>query len=140
MSPTDNQDKPDTARLALTAHQSPYCRLGAPGLDQRQDPYGPLRAKALAKLEAMGFEPESMVEHAVLWAEHQDPWGHVAYAQYLHFFGPTWNRFMDGYGSWLTKKEMDGVIGGKTVAPMAQRFKLDIKRQVKFPDAVCVLT
>ena len=65
----DSAQKP--SRLAETGYISPYSRSGAPGPHPNGDVYGPLRSRALATLEAMGFDPELMAEHSVLWAEHQ---------------------------------------------------------------------
>lgn len=136
MTNDDNVHEPDTARLLSTSYHSPYTRSGAPALPASQDPYAKLRARALQTLEAMGFDPDTMVEHGVLFAEHQDPFGHVSNAQFLAFFGQTWMRVTDAYGQYLSKEELDGIYQAKTVVPMVRRFELEIKRQVKFPDSV----
>ncbi|KAJ5767440.1 hypothetical protein N7533_000023 [Penicillium manginii] len=128
--------KPRSARLAASAGMSPYGRAGAPGPHPNTDPYESLRARALSTLEAMGFDPDTMVEHAVLWAEHQDPFGHVMNAQFVSFMGASWIRVMESYDEFLSAEELDGVMNGKTVAPMVRRFDLEIKRQVKYPDVV----
>lgn len=84
----------------------------------------------------MGFDPETMVEHSVLWAEHQDPFGHVMQAQFMSYFGPAWIRVMESYDEFLNDEEMEGIMTGKTVIPVVRRFDMEIKRQVKYPDSV----
>jgi hypothetical protein len=128
--------KPRSAKLAASAGLSPYGRAGAPGPHPNTDPYESLRARALSTLEAMGFDPDTMVEHPVLWAEHQDPFGHVMNAQFVSFMGASWIRVMESYDEFLSAEELAGVMNGKTVAPMVRRFDLEIKRQVKYPDVV----
>lgn len=65
-------------RQAESAYQSPYSHAGAPGPHPNTDPYAELRASALSTLEAMGYDPKSMAERGVVWAEDQDPFGHVS--------------------------------------------------------------
>ncbi len=137
MSDSSVKSTPKSARLASSSYHSPYARSGAPGPHPNTDPYAPLRARALSTLEAMGFDPDTMVEHGVLWAEHQDPYGHVMNAQFMAFMGSSWIRVMEGYDEFLSAEELDGVMHAKTVAPLARRLELEIKRQVKYPDAVC---
>lgn len=74
-----------SSRLAQSAYLSPYSKVGASSTDAHPngvDPWVPLRARALATLEAMGYEPKTMVEKGVQWAEDQDPFGHVNNAQF----------------------------------------------------------
>lgn len=87
--------EPATWRLKASQYFSPYSRSGAPGVSQPQehgvkstdqDQYTKLRSSALATLEAMGFEPQTMVERGVTWAQDQDPFGHVMHSQYMQFF------------------------------------------------------
>ena len=75
------------SRLADSAYNSPYARAGAPSPHPNSDPYAPLRAKALATLESMGYDTETMVERGVVWVDDQDPFGHVMQSQYMHFLG-----------------------------------------------------
>jgi hypothetical protein len=57
------------SRLAESAYNSPYSRSGAPAPHPNTDPYAQLRSTALSTLEAMGYDPRTMVERGVLWAE-----------------------------------------------------------------------
>ncbi|RCI16292.1 hypothetical protein L249_1859, partial [Ophiocordyceps polyrhachis-furcata BCC 54312] len=126
-----------SARLAESSYLSPYSRLGAPDrAHPNTDPYAPLRTRALATLEAMGFDPNLMVEHGVLWADHQDPYGHVMHSQYMNFLGATFWRTLESYDEFLTHEECDNMVQAKTVIPALKKYELDIKRQVKYPDSL----
>jgi hypothetical protein len=91
---------PQLSRLAQSSYLSPYSHMhststsaggGAanPNPDLAGDAdaagdanlYAALRASALAELEAMGFDPRTMAERGVVWAEDQDPFGHVMHSQ-----------------------------------------------------------
>ncbi|KAK8042248.1 hypothetical protein PG993_006771 [Apiospora rasikravindrae] len=126
------------SRLAQSAYLSPYSRAGASPADHAgdSDPYKPLRARALATLEAMGYDPATMVERGVVWAEDQDPFGHVMQSQYMHFLGTCFHRVMESYDEHLTKQEYDDMIHARTVMPVVRKYELDIRRQVKYPDSV----
>jgi acyl-CoA thioesterase FadM len=127
------------APLKATDYFSPYHRAGAPKSSQlpdQDDPYAALRAKALTALEAQGFEAKTMVERGVTWAEDQDPFGHVAHSQYLHFFGICWQRVMESYDEFLSKQEYDDMIKGKSVIPVVHKYEILLKRQVRYPDSV----
>lgn len=100
------------------------------------DIYAPLREKALSKLEAMGYDPQTMVEQGVLWAEHQDPFGHVMQAQYMSYLGSCFHRVMESYDDHLSPEEYSGMINGKTVVPVVRKYELEIRRQVMYPDTV----
>ncbi|KAF4449014.1 putative thioesterase [Fusarium austroafricanum] len=129
------------APLKASAYFSPYHRSGAPSSPQshdQDDPYASLRAKALTTLEAMGFEPKTMVERGVTWAEDQDPFGHVAHSQYLHFFGICWLRVMESYDEFLSKEEYEAMMKGKTVIPVVHQYEIKLKQQVRYPDSLIV--
>ncbi|KAI0201489.1 hypothetical protein F4808DRAFT_459977 [Astrocystis sublimbata] len=108
-------NEPAPSRLAQSAYNSPYSRAGAPTPHHNSDPYSALRSTALADLEAMGYDPKTMVEHGVVWAEHQDPYGHVMHSQYMHWAGSCIFRIGEGYDEWLSKQEQvrypDSIIG-----------------------------
>lgn len=131
-------DKIKGSRLAESAYNSPYSHAGAPGPHPNTDPYAALRTRALSTLEAMGYDPETMVERGVVWAEDQDPFGHVMQSQYMHFLGTVFHRVMESYDEFLSEEEYDGMIKGKTVIPVIRKYELEIRRQVKYPDSVRV--
>ncbi|KAF3065380.1 hypothetical protein GL218_02688 [Daldinia childiae] len=124
------------SRLAESAYQSPYSSAGAPGPHPNGDPYASLRSQALSTLEAMGYDPKTMVERGVVWAEDQDPFGHVMHTQYMHFFGQCFYRVMESYDEFLSEQEYDDMINAKTVIPVIRRYSLDIRKQVKYPDSL----
>ncbi|KAK3192748.1 hypothetical protein K4F52_001102 [Lecanicillium sp. MT-2017a] len=132
----NDKPEPKSARLAASSYLSPYARHGAPRPHPNTDPYAPLRARALSTLEAMGFDADTMVEHGVLWAEHQDPFGHVMQAQFMSFMGASWIRALESYDEFLSPEELEGIMQAKTMAPMVRRLEVEIKRQVKYPDVV----
>ncbi|KAJ4345352.1 uncharacterized protein N0V89_011482 [Didymosphaeria variabile] len=132
----DNSWKPRPSHLAESAYNSPYARASAPTPHPNTDPYAPLRAKALATLEAMGYDPQTMVERGVFWAEDQDPFGHVMQSQYMTFLGACFHRVMESYDEFLNEKEYNDMIIAKTVIPVVRRYELDIRRQVKYPDSL----
>ena len=135
---SDTSGPPTSARLAESSYNSPYSRAGAPSPHPNTDPYASLRASALSTLEAMGFDPKTMVEHGVLWAEHQDPYGHVMHSQFMQFLGACFYRVMEGYDEYLSKEECDGMVKAKTVIPAVRKYELSIRKQVKYPDAVWI--
>ncbi|KAF4468630.1 hypothetical protein FALBO_4479, partial [Fusarium albosuccineum] len=127
---------PKASRLARSSYNSPFSRSGAPTPHPNADPYADLRAKALTTLIAMGFDPKTMVEHGVVWAEDQDPFGHVTQSRYMQFLGTCFHRVMESYDEYLTEEEYNQMILGKSIIPVVKKYELDIKRQVKYPDAL----
>lgn len=79
-----------------------------------------------------------MVERGVVWAEDQDPFGHVMHSQYMHFLGACSHRFMESYSEFLGEEEYDDMIHARTVVPVIRKYELEIRRQVKYPDSVCI--
>ncbi|KAK8046185.1 hypothetical protein PG996_014249 [Apiospora saccharicola] len=132
----NKSDYTSESRLAQSSYLSPYSRAGAPPQTDFSDPYQPLRAQALATLEAMGYDPATMVERGVVWAEDQDPFGHVMQSQFMHFMGTCFHRVMESYGEHLTEREYDDMIHARTVVPVVRRYELDLRRQVKYPDSL----
>lgn len=133
--PRTSHSKP----LEASQYFSPYTRSGAPGVSistEVADPYAPLRKKALETLEAMGFDPVTMVERGVAWAEDQDPFGHVMHSQYQHYFGLCWQRSMEFYGAFLTEQEYRDMLSGKGIIPVLGGYEIRFKRQVTHPDVV----
>ncbi|KAI1384496.1 uncharacterized protein F4822DRAFT_415370 [Hypoxylon trugodes] len=124
------------SRLSESAYASPYSHVGAPSPHPNTDPYAPLRSQALATLEAMGYDPATMVERGVVWAEDQDPFGHMMHSQYTHFFGTCIHRVMESYDEWLSEEEYDDMINARNVVPVLRRYTMDIRRQVKYPDSL----
>ena len=129
---------PSSSRLAQSAYNSPYSSSGAPAPHPNTDPYASLRKRGLATLEAMGYDPQTMVERGVLWAEDQDPFGHMMQSQYMHFLGTCFHRVMESYDEFLSETEYNEMILAKSIAPVIRKYELEIKRQVKYPDSVSI--
>lgn len=127
-----------SAHLASSAYNSPYSRSGAPGPHPNTDPYAELRARALSTLETMGYDPKTMVERGVLWAEDQDPFGHVMHSQYMVFLGTCFHRVMESYDEFLSEAEYNDMVARKSVLTVLRKYELDIRRQVKYPDSVSI--
>lgn len=79
-----------------------------------------------------------MVERGVLWAEDQDPFGHVMNSRYMQFLGTVIYRVMECYDEFLNEEEYEGMITATTVIPVVRKYELAILRQVKYPDAVSI--
>ncbi|KAI3390884.1 hypothetical protein diail_8445 [Diaporthe ilicicola] len=127
-------------KVGNARYLSPYSQEGAPKPHPNTNPYAPLRASALSTLEAMGYDPSTMVERGVVWAEDQDPFGHVMHSQYMHFLGACFHRFMESYSEILSEQEYDDMIHARTVVPVIRKYELEIRRQTKYPDSVCWVT
>ena len=135
----NNNNPPSSSnlsRLALSAYNSPYSHAGAPVPHPNSDPYPSLRATALSTLTAMGYDPTTMVERGVVWAEDQDPFGHVQNAAYMHFMSMCFHRVMESYDEFLSEEEYDDMIHARHVAPVVRNYELQIRRPVTYPDSV----
>ncbi|KAI0169759.1 hypothetical protein GGR52DRAFT_573817 [Hypoxylon sp. FL1284] len=127
------------SRLAQSAYDSPYSRSGAPSqAHPTGDPYAPLRARALSTLGEMGYDPTTMIERGVLWAEDQDPFGHVKQSKFMHFLGIGFHRTMESYDAYLSEQEYDDMIHSRSIIPTIRKYELTIRRQVKYPDSLIV--
>ncbi|KAI8627467.1 hypothetical protein F5Y19DRAFT_486708 [Xylariaceae sp. FL1651] len=110
------------SRLAQSAYNSPYSHIGAPQ----------------AHPTLTRYDPKTMVERGVTWAEGQDPFGRVAQAQYMHFFGLDFHRVMEGYDEFLNEQEYKDMIEGRTVIPAVRKYEVNIRRQVTYPDSLII--
>lgn len=97
--------------------------------------YAPLRKKIVDTATAMGFDPTTMVEHAVTFTDDQDPFGHVMSAAYPHYFTACTFRVWESFGGSLKDKH-DDFLRGRNITGMARTYTVDLKRPVAYPDAV----
>ncbi|KAI1122475.1 hypothetical protein F5Y10DRAFT_253991 [Nemania abortiva] len=132
------RDAEKLSRLAQSAYDSPYSRSGAPTPHPTGDPYTLCRSQALSTLEAMGYDPQTMIERGVLWAEDQDPFGHVKQSKFMQFLGIGLHRTMESFGEFLNEKEYDDMLHAKTVIPVVRKYELEIRRQVQYPDSLII--
>lgn len=109
MSPTAASGWADSAYLSPS---------GAPQPHPNTDPYAALCARVLSPLEAMGYEPKTMAEGGVVWAEDQDPSSYVIRSYYLHFLGVCSHCFMESYDEWFSEKEYNDIIHARNMIPI----------------------
>ncbi|KAI1817266.1 hypothetical protein GGS20DRAFT_533346 [Poronia punctata] len=124
------------SRLAESAYNSPYSHAGAPEPHPNENPYASLRRDALAKLEAMGYDPKTMVERGVVWAEDQDPLGAVMRAQYIQFFDNCFYRVMESYEEFLSQQEYDDMIQARSIILAVRKHEVILRRPVTYPDSL----
>ncbi|GAD94983.1 hypothetical protein SNOG_08574 [Paecilomyces variotii No. 5] len=116
---------------------SPYGRAGAEAPHPNYiDEWTLRRTRALRTLEAMGYEPQTMAEIGVTFAEDQDPCGHVTTAQYIPYFVPCWYRAQESITEFLSPEEYQDMIRGRSVIPVMKNYELAFQRQVKYLDAL----
>lgn len=84
----------------------------------------------------MGYDPATMVERGVVWAEDQDPFGHVMNSAYMHFMSMCFHRVMESYDEYLSEAEYDDMIHARNVSPVIRNYQLNIRRPVTYPDSV----
>jgi hypothetical protein len=97
--------------------------------------YRPLREKIVKQALEQGYDEPSMLEHAVTWADDQDPWGHIANAMYPHFTSACNFRLFESFEEQLKEKFQD-FIKARGIGVIVKTTTLDIKRPVTYPDAV----
>jgi acyl-CoA thioesterase FadM len=60
------------------------------------------------------------------------------HSQYMTFLGTCFWRVLESYDEFLSQQEMDGIINATSVIPVVRKYELEIKKQVKYPDALIV--
>jgi hypothetical protein len=123
-------------RLAQSAYHSPYTRAGAPTPHPNSDPYTSLRRQALATLESMGYDPETMTERGVKWGEDLEPYDK---SQYMAFLGTCFHRITESHDKFLSDEEYNNMTQRKTVFTKIKNFELQIRRGVRYPDSVSTM-
>ena len=97
--------------------------------------YAPLREKVVAQATAMGYDVPTMTEHGVVWADDQDPFGHVGGATYIHLLFKCNFRLFESFAKTL-KHKYEGLFRATEVGVMTKTYATDLKRQVTYPDCV----
>jgi hypothetical protein len=97
--------------------------------------YRPLREKIVKQALDQGYDEASMLEHAVSWADDQDPWGHIANASFPRFSSACNYRLFESFEAQLKDKFQD-FIKARGIGVIVKSTVLDIKRPVVYPDAV----
>ena len=97
--------------------------------------YKPLREKIVQQALDQGYDKASMLEHAVKWADDQDPWGHIMNAGFPHYTSACNYRLFESFEEHLGDKFQD-LIKARGIGVIVKTTTLDIKRPVSYPDAV----
>ncbi|KAI1274136.1 hypothetical protein F5Y07DRAFT_401623 [Xylaria sp. FL0933] len=84
----------------------------------------------------MSYDVKTTIEHGVVWAEDQNPYGHVSYSRYRHRVGSCLYGITEGYDEWPSKQECDYMIQDKSVITVVKKYKLDVGRHVRYTDSV----
>ncbi|KAK1753904.1 hypothetical protein QBC47DRAFT_385175 [Echria macrotheca] len=99
--------------------------------------YAPLRDKIVQTATEMGYDVPTMTEHKVIWADDQDPFGHVANPSFAHWSAVTGFRMFESFAAQL-KDKYDDLLKARGIGVVVKSFETDIRRQVKYPDSVIV--
>ncbi|KAF5496849.1 hypothetical protein CGCS363_v007899 [Colletotrichum siamense] len=97
--------------------------------------YQPLRENLIKKVLEQGYDEETMIEHGVVWADDQDPFGHIMNAGFSHFASSCNFRVFESFEAQLGDKIND-FINAKGIGVMVKQFTVDIKRPVSYPDSI----
>lgn len=101
--------------------------------------YKALREKVVKQALEQGYDEATMLEHAVTWADDQDPWGHIMNAGFPHYSSACNYRLFESFQEQLKDKFQD-FIKARGIGVIVKTTTLDIKRPVSYPDAVCKRT
>ncbi|KAI3318405.1 hypothetical protein HD806DRAFT_315362 [Xylariaceae sp. AK1471] len=99
--------------------------------------YKPLREKIVSQALEQGYDEATMLEHAVSWADDQDPWGHIMNAGYPHYISACNFRLFESFEEHLKDKFQD-LMKVRGIGVIVKSTILDIKRPVSYPDSVIV--
>jgi len=98
--------------------------------------YRPLREAIVQQALAMGYDEPSMLEHAVTWADDQDPWGHIANASFPHYTSACNFRLFESFEEHLKADAFADLMAPRRIGVVVKTTTLDIKRPVTYPDSV----
>ncbi|KAF4815957.1 hypothetical protein CGCSCA5_v006911 [Colletotrichum siamense] len=97
--------------------------------------YQPLRESLIKNILEQGYDEETMIEHGVVWADDQDPFGHIMNAGFSHFASSCNFRVFESFEAQLGDKIND-FMNAKGIGVMVKKFTVDIKRPVSYPDSI----
>ncbi|KAI4861525.1 hypothetical protein F4820DRAFT_460905 [Hypoxylon rubiginosum] len=101
------------------------------------DLYKPLREKLVSQALAQGYDEPTMMEHGVVWADDQDPWGHIMNAGFPHYASACNFRLFESFEEHLKDKFQD-LMKVRGIGVIVKTSTLDIKRPVSYPDSIIV--
>ncbi|KAF9871771.1 hypothetical protein CkaCkLH20_10705 [Colletotrichum karsti] len=117
--------KPFSSRLEASSYHAPG---GGPA-------YTALREKLVKQIIEQGYDADTMLEHGVVWADDQDPFGHVMGVAYSRFAAACNFRVVESFEAQLGDK-VDDFINAKNVGMIVKEYTVDMKRQVSYPDSI----
>jgi hypothetical protein len=97
--------------------------------------YAPLREIIIKTATAMGYDEATMSEHGIVWADDQDPFGHVLGAAYPHFGAVCNFRLFESFAEQLKDKYED-LVKARGVGVVTKSFETELMRPVSYPDSV----
>lgn len=97
--------------------------------------YQPLREKIVKQALEQGYHATTMMEHGVVWADDQDPWGHIMNAGFPHYASASNFRLFESFEAQLKDKFAD-LMKARGIGVIVKSTTLDIKRPVSYPDSV----
>ncbi|KAI0450514.1 hypothetical protein F5B21DRAFT_428291 [Xylaria acuta] len=99
--------------------------------------YKPLREKLVNQALAQGYDEATMMEHGVVWADDQDPWGHIMNAGFPHYVSACNFRLFESFEEHLKDKFQD-LMKARGIGVIVKASTLNIKRPVSYPDSIIV--
>ncbi|KAH0539058.1 hypothetical protein FGG08_004404 [Glutinoglossum americanum] len=100
--------------------------------------YAPLRNAVTSVATEMGYDTSTFTEHGVVWADDQDPFGHLKYAAFPHLFAVCNFRLFESFSRSLGPELYEEFSRARGVGIVTKSFSIDLKRQVKYPDALLI--
>ncbi|RYO74738.1 hypothetical protein DL766_004178 [Monosporascus sp. MC13-8B] len=99
--------------------------------------YKPLRENIVRQALEQGYHEATMMEHGVVWADDQDPWGHIMNAGFPHYASACNFRLFESFEEHLKDKFQD-LMKVRGIGVIVKSSTLDIKRPVSYPDSIIV--
>ncbi|KAI0466984.1 hypothetical protein F4859DRAFT_526268 [Xylaria cf. heliscus] len=99
--------------------------------------YKPLRDKIVSQALAQGYDEATMMEHGVVWADDQDPFGHIMNAGFPHYASACNFRLFESFEEHLKDKFQD-LMRARGIGVIVKTSTLNIKRPVSYPDSIIV--
>lgn len=99
--------------------------------------YAALREQVVKTATAMGYDPTTMTEHGIVWADDQDPFGHVMGAAYPHYIAVCNFRVFESFEPQL-KEKFEDLLKARGIGVITKTYTVDLLRPVSYPDSVCL--
>ncbi|KAI0521397.1 hypothetical protein F5B22DRAFT_571771 [Xylaria bambusicola] len=99
--------------------------------------YKPLRESIVKLALEQGYDEATMMEHGVIWADDQDPWGHIKNHGFPHFASACNFRLFESFEEHLKDKFQD-LMKVRGIGVIVKSSTCEIKRPVTYPDSIIV--